>query len=296
MASEYTDPIVVCNASDINENEMKQLPFNEDTKILLIKQKDQLYAIGNKCTHYGAPLHTGTLGQGRVRCPWHGACFNIANGDIEDFPGLDSLPCYKVEVTSNGEVKVRAKRKDLENNKRLKDMVKRDPNNETTYVIIGGGPAGGICVETLRQQGFTGRIVMLCKENALPYDRIKVSKSMDISLETLQFRNAEFYNEYCIETMLGVEATRVDALNKCVYCNNGYAIKFDKLFLATGVRANKVPIQGADLINVVTVRDHADAAAIHKLFKPEMNVVCLGSSFIALESAAYFAKKAKSVS
>lgn len=39
---------------------------------------------------------TGVLSKGHVRCPWHGACFNIATGDIEDFPGLDSLPTFQV--------------------------------------------------------------------------------------------------------------------------------------------------------------------------------------------------------
>lgn len=88
---------VVCKQEDINENEMKILPLGDNEgKILLIKQKGELHAIGTKCTHYGALLHTGALGEGRVRCPWHGACFNIKTGDIEDYPGLDSLPCYKV--------------------------------------------------------------------------------------------------------------------------------------------------------------------------------------------------------
>lgn len=93
---------VVCKEEDINENEMKLLPLGDNgEKILLIKQKGELHAIGTKCTHYGALLHTGALGEGRVRCPWHGACFNIKTGDIEDYPGLDSLPCYKVfEYTS----------------------------------------------------------------------------------------------------------------------------------------------------------------------------------------------------
>lgn len=296
VASEYTDPIVVCKASHIKENEMKQLSFRGDTKILLIKQNDQLYALGNKCTHYGAPLHTGILGEGRVRCPLHGACFNITNGDIEDYPGLDSLPCYKVEVTTDGEVKVSAKRSDLGKNRRLKDMVKPDPENKTTYVILGGGPAAGVCVETLRQQGFTGRIIMLCKENALPYDRIRVSKPMDISLEAIQFRNTDFYNKHSIEAILGVEADHVDTSKKCVHCNNGNVIQFDKLFIATGSRPFKPPIPGADLINVATVRNHADGVAILAAFKPGMNLVCMGSSFLALESIAYFAKKgAKSV-
>lgn len=67
-----------------------------DSKALLVKQNGQFSAIGHKCSHYGAPLSKGYLGQGRVRCPWHGACFNIQSGDIEDFPGLDGVPCFNV--------------------------------------------------------------------------------------------------------------------------------------------------------------------------------------------------------
>lgn len=93
---------VVCKEEEIKDNEMKvcDLGGEDGGKVLLIKQEGELHAIGNKCTHYGAPLNTGALGKGRVRCPWHGACFNIKTGDIEDFPGLDSLPCYKVRTSS----------------------------------------------------------------------------------------------------------------------------------------------------------------------------------------------------
>ena len=75
---------------------------------LLVKQNDKHFAIGSKCSHYGASLANGALGDGVVTCPWHGACFNLENGDIEDFPGLDSLPKYDVQV-ENGEVKVSLK-------------------------------------------------------------------------------------------------------------------------------------------------------------------------------------------
>lgn len=49
-------------------------------KVLLVKQKGKISAIGTKCTHYGAPLVSGHLGDGRVRCQWHGACFNVTTG------------------------------------------------------------------------------------------------------------------------------------------------------------------------------------------------------------------------
>lgn len=67
-----------------------------DGKALLVHQNGQFSALGHKCTHYGAPLAKGYLGDGRVRCPWHGACFNLQTGDIEEFPGLDGIPCFQV--------------------------------------------------------------------------------------------------------------------------------------------------------------------------------------------------------
>lgn len=90
------------------------------------------------------------------------------------FPGVDSLPCYQVTV-ENQNVKVRARRADLEKNKRIKTMAKRDPCSDSrTFVIVGGGPSGGICAETLRQEGYSGRLILVTKEKYLPYDRVKV--------------------------------------------------------------------------------------------------------------------------
>ena len=43
-----------------------------------------------------------------MRCPWHGACFNVKTGDIEDFPGLDSLHKYDVKVDDEGRIKLKS--------------------------------------------------------------------------------------------------------------------------------------------------------------------------------------------
>lgn len=58
--------------------------------------------------------------------------------------------------------------------KRVKDVCGRKTN--TPIVVIGGGPAGFQCVETLRQEGFDGRIYLVCAEDVSPYDRTKLSK------------------------------------------------------------------------------------------------------------------------
>ncbi|KMR04596.1 apoptosis-inducing factor 3 [Lasius niger] len=259
---------VVCKQEDINENEMKILPLGDNEgKILLIKQKGELHAIGTKCTHYGALLHTGALGEGRVRCPWHGACFNIKTGDIEDYPGLDSLPCYKVRIDEAGLVHVKAKRKDLDINKRVKDMSARDSENIKTVVIVGGGPAGATCAESLRQEGFTGRIVMICRENVVPYDRIKVSKVLDFDVQKAALRPPTFYDDHKIETKLGVEAIGLDTTQNIVKLSNNENLKYNDLFICTGSKPRM----------------------------PNMPGIVLGLGFIGMEAAAYCINKCASI-
>ncbi|KAL7287605.1 hypothetical protein TKK_0018252 [Trichogramma kaykai] len=289
---------VVCKETDIQENEMKLLPLGDDGKILLIKQKGELHAIGTKCTHYGALLHTGALGEGRVRCPWHGACFNIKTGDIEDFPGLDSLPCYQVSV-DKGLVKVKAKQSELLGNKRVKGMVRKNKCNSETIVIVGGGPAGATCAETLRQEGFEGRIILICKEGVFPYDRVKLSKAMDTDVQNILLRPQCFYEQNNIETVFDIEAVKLDSNKKTVYltCNQEY--KYSKIFLATGSQARRPDLPGVNLQNIFVLKDFKDSNGIHKLLKEDVtkknHIVVLGTGFIGMEAAAYCADKCASV-
>ncbi|KAH8306832.1 hypothetical protein KR018_004275 [Drosophila ironensis] len=293
---EYTEPVAVeCNIAELKENEMRQVDFDEDTRVLLVKQNGRLQAVGAKCTHYGAPLQNGALGQGRVRCPWHGACFDLTTGDIEDFPGLDSLPCYRVELGETGQVMLRAKKSDLLQTKRLKNMVRRKPEDERVFIVVGGGPSGAVAVETIRQEGFTGRLLFVCREEFLPYDRVKISKAMQLDIEQLRFRDEQFYKDHDIEVWLGVAAQKLDTAQKELHCSNGYVVKYDKIYLATGCSPFKPAIPGLRLQNVHTIRELADTKAILDKLTPETQVVCLGSSFIALEAAAGLVSKVASV-
>lgn len=92
--------------SDLKDGQMKEVMV-EEQKVLLVRTQGQYSAVGSKCSHYGAPLIKGTLVGDRVRCPFHGACFNVKTGDIEEYPGLDSLPVYK--VNSSQEMSVLSK-------------------------------------------------------------------------------------------------------------------------------------------------------------------------------------------
>ena len=86
--------------------------------------------------HYGAPLVKGSLciSEGIVRCPWHGACFNLTTGDIEDFPGLDSLQTFDVKVESNGDVYVSGNNDQFVRKSKPKVSLNECANQETVVV------------------------------------------------------------------------------------------------------------------------------------------------------------------
>nr|XP_033333253.1 apoptosis-inducing factor 3 isoform X2 [Megalopta genalis] len=287
---------VVCKESDIKENEMKLLPLGDaGNKILLVKQKGELHALGTKCTHYGALLHTGALGDGRIRCPWHGACFNIKTGDIEDYPGLDSLPCYKVNVDDTGLVRVKAHRTELGLNRRTKQMYAPDSSNQATVVIVGGGPAGATCAETLRQENFTGHIIVICREHSVPYDRVKVSKSLDFDVEQSVLRPPSFYKDHGIEMKLGVEAIGLNTNENVVELSNHEKLNYNHLFICTGSKPRMPNTPGINLSNIYVLRDYTDSQSILSKLSPEKHVVILGLGFIGMEAAAYCVSKCESV-
>ncbi|XP_011055207.1 PREDICTED: apoptosis-inducing factor 3-like [Acromyrmex echinatior] len=287
---------VVCKEEDINENEMKMLPLGKNGKnILLIKQNGELHAIGTKCTHYGVPLHIGALGEGRVRCPAHGACFDIKTGDIVDYPGLNSLPCYEVCVGKTGLVHVRAKSTELNSDIRVKDMSARDPENTKTVIIVGGGPSGATCAESLRQEGFTGRIIMICRENVIPYDRVKVSKKLNFDVHSATLRSPSFYKKHNIETKLRVKAIGLDTTENTVKLSNNENFVYDYLFICTGSKPRMLNVPGANLSNIFVLRDYTDSQGVQALLSPKKHVVVLGLGFIGMESAAYCIDKCASV-
>jgi nitrite reductase/ring-hydroxylating ferredoxin subunit len=78
-------------------------------KALLSKVNGEFFATSHLCPHYKAPMVKGVLSKdGRVMCPWHGACFRVQTGDIEDGPSVDGLQSYEVKV-KGGRVYVKAR-------------------------------------------------------------------------------------------------------------------------------------------------------------------------------------------
>jgi NADPH-dependent 2,4-dienoyl-CoA reductase/sulfur reductase-like enzyme/nitrite reductase/ring-hydroxylating ferredoxin subunit len=289
MAEEEFD---VCAVSEVIEGEMHEFPSG-DSNVLLTKEGKEIYAVASKCSHLGAPLKSGVYSNGRVRCPWHGACFSTKTGDVEDFPCSDGISAYKVRV-ANGRVFVKGTPESFKSHKRTMNMCKKDAANSKVFLILGGGPAGITCAEGLRRNGFTGRVIIVCKEKALPYDRTKLSKAMSSPADAIALRKKEFLDQHGIEALVGVEATALDTVAKKVTLSNGSTQAYDGLLIATGTNARLLPIPGKDLKHIYPVRVTTEANEIVKHCEGK-KVVIVGSSFIGMEAASCISKKAASV-
>uniref|UniRef100_A0AAY4BMS7 Rieske domain-containing protein n=1 Tax=Denticeps clupeoides TaxID=299321 RepID=A0AAY4BMS7_9TELE len=280
----------VCHVKDLENGQMREVDLGAG-RALLIKEHGEFSAIGHKCPHYGAPLVKGVLSKGHVRCPWHGACFSIATGDIEDFPGHDSLPTFQVRVEKD-KVIIRANKQALQTQRRTKIMSKCSAviNSNTGF-----SPAGLVCAETLRQEGFTDRIVMCTMEKHFPYDRPKLSKSLESTAEQLRLRPAEFFQAHDIELLTEKEVVSLDVKTRTVTFHDDFKMEYRKLLIATGSKPKPLNYKGKDVGNVFHLRTPEDANRIAQLASNK-NAVIVGTSFIGMEVAAALTDKAHSVS
>ncbi|HEY2463190.1 MAG TPA: FAD-dependent oxidoreductase [Steroidobacteraceae bacterium] len=159
----------------------------------------------------------------------------------------------------------------------------------STIVIVGGGQAGAQAVDTLRRDGFAGRLVLISDESLLPYQRPPLSKkflSGEMAADRLLFRHRGFYDEHAVELKLGVGAARIEAAARRLTLSSGEEINYDRLLLCIGASPRRMTCPGSDLAGVHYLRDVDDAAAIHEGLKPGARVVIVGGGYIGLEIAA----------
>uniref|UniRef100_A0A9J8C534 Apoptosis inducing factor mitochondria associated 4 n=1 Tax=Cyprinus carpio carpio TaxID=630221 RepID=A0A9J8C534_CYPCA len=282
MATKQCDEIteMVCLESDLQDGQMKEVEVDQN-KILLVRNNGEFTAVGGLCTHYGAPLIKGALVGDRVRCPFHGACFNTKTGDIEEFPGLDCLPKYKVKV-EGGKVYVTTDKK----------VSLMQCNICECLCFI--GPASLQCAETLRQNGYEGRIIMVTKDEQLPLDKTKLSKAMNIEIEKVLLRQNDFLQEHGIDVWTKKEVKSVDTEAKTLTFSDGTNQHYDQLLISTGGRARPLQCPGAELKNVKLLESYKDATEIHQMSAGNKAII-VGTSFIGMEVAAYLSDKADSV-
>ncbi len=162
-----------------------------------------------------------------------------------------------------------------------------------TIVVAGGGHAAAQVVDSLRRDGFAGRLVMACGEPVIPYQRPPLSKKFlagELEPDRLPIRPASFYENIRCELLLGNPVVAIDTGARQATLSDGGKLGYDRLVLAVGGHARPIRVPGAELPGVHVLRTVADVEAIRAKLKPGVRVAVVGAGYIGLECAATFRK------
>ncbi|WP_328560313.1 NAD(P)/FAD-dependent oxidoreductase [Streptomyces coelicoflavus] len=165
---------------------------------------------------------------------------------------------------------------------------------DQTFVIVGGGLAGAKAAETLRTEGFTGRVILVCDERDHPYERPPLSKGYLLGKEerdSVFVHEPAWYARHDIELHLGQTVVAIDRAAKTVhYGDDGTHVRYDKLLIATGAEPRRLDVPGTDLAGVHHLRRLAHAerlkGVLTSLGRDNGHLVVAGAGWIGLEVAA----------
>lgn len=160
---------------------------------------------------------------------------------------------------------------------------------DTRVVILGAGHAGGSAAAFLRQYGFEGPITLVGEEPIAPYQRPPLSKAWlkgEANADDLMLKDDDWYAEANCRLLLNVTGQSIDRAGKTVTLSTGETVPYDVLIIATGARARKLPIPGADLEGVLELRTAADAEALKAVLGPGKRLAVIGGGYVGLEAAA----------
>ena len=160
----------------------------------------------------------------------------------------------------------------------------------THFVIVGGGLAAASAAETLRAEGFDGDLTVVTREPHAPYQRPPLSKGYLAGVEGLDaviVHPAQWYSDNGIALRTSTTATSLDPVARTVALDDGGALAYDKVLLATGATSRMLPIEGAELEGVHTLRTLDDADALAMMLRGGgRKLVLIGSGWIGMEVGA----------
>jgi 3-phenylpropionate/trans-cinnamate dioxygenase ferredoxin reductase component len=171
-------------------------------------------------------------------------------------------------------------------------------SNDQTFVIAGGGLAGAKAAETLRDEGFGGRVVLIGAEQERPYERPPLSKDYlrgETEREKVHVHGEGFYADREIELLLGREAVALDVTKHEVTLDDGERVVYDRLLLATGAQPRTLAVPGADLEGVLTLRTVGDSDRLRERLDRGGAMVVVGAGWIGSEVAASARQKGVAV-
>ena len=156
-------------------------------------------------------------------------------------------------------------------------------------VIVGAGQAAATAIEALRREGYAGGLILIGDEALLPYSRPPLSKKYlagELAEERLLLKPRSFYDSHNVELRLGCRVTALDLASRSVRLDDGSAVGYDKLLLATGAAPRTVNVAGHDLAGIHYLRSAGDVGRLRAELQPGRRIVIVGGGYIGLEVAA----------
>jgi 3-phenylpropionate/trans-cinnamate dioxygenase ferredoxin reductase subunit len=158
-----------------------------------------------------------------------------------------------------------------------------------SFVILGASLAGAKAAETLRAEGFAGRVILVGEEPDVPYERPPLSKGYLLGTEERDkafVHERAWYDEQNIELRTGLRAEKLDPEAHVVTMATGERLDYGKLLLTTGSVVRRLQVPGADLDGVHYLRRIEQADALRGVLVEGARVVVVGGGWIGLEVTA----------
>jgi 3-phenylpropionate/trans-cinnamate dioxygenase ferredoxin reductase component len=158
-----------------------------------------------------------------------------------------------------------------------------------TFVIAGASLAGAKAAETLRSEGFDGRVVLVGEESVRPYERPPLSKTYlrgEVGFDKAAVHPPDFYREHDIDLLTSTTVVSIDPANRQVQLNPGGPLAYDRLLLTTGASPRHIDIPGAQLDGIHYLRSLASCDALREALARAAKLVVVGAGWIGCEVAA----------
>ncbi|MDD3447371.1 MAG: FAD-dependent oxidoreductase, partial [Zavarzinia sp.] len=177
------------------------------------------------------------------------------------------------------------------------DVMQEQQDTARGIVIVGAGQAGARAAEAARSAGYAGRITLIGAEAHLPYERPQLSKEMllDVEAPLQMVRDAEGWAALNIDVVTGARIVSGDIRKSVVVAEDGRLFFYDKLLIATGTAARRLPALEAGPLPVLTLRTIEDALALRAHLRPGLRLAVVGGGVIGLEAAAAATKMGATV-
>ena len=156
-------------------------------------------------------------------------------------------------------------------------------------VVVGAGLAGWRFIESLRRDGYEGKITLIGDEPYAPYDRPPLSKQVlsgKWEIDKTVLASDEALESANITSIFGVSATSLDVMSHTVTLENGETVSGTHIVIATGTRARRISFSDESLVHTIRNRKDIEGLNAHLATAPEgATVAVIGGGFIGAEAA-----------